>query len=96
MPKNKRKVDPLPKSFKNEKEAAAFWETHSVADYWDEMQEAHFEIDIDDMPKAIALDYPVARQLVEVSRRENKPVDMLVNLFLKEWLAQKQLAKSPG
>jgi len=31
--KSKRKVEPIPKCFKNENEAAKFWETHSVADY---------------------------------------------------------------
>jgi hypothetical protein len=94
MPKNKRKIDPIPEHFKDEKEAAAFWDTHSVADYWDEMQEAHFEIAVDKMPKAVALEYPVARKLTAVSRRENKTVDELVNLLLKEWLAQKPLSKA--
>jgi hypothetical protein len=65
-----------------------------VADYWDEMQEAHFEMAFDKMPKAIALKYPVARKLSAVSRRENKSVDELVNLFLKEWLAKRSLSKA--
>ncbi|MCI0690603.1 BrnA antitoxin family protein [candidate division KSB1 bacterium] len=93
MPRNKRAVDPIPERFKDEKEAAAFWDTHSVADYWDEMQEAHFEMAFDKMPKAVALEYPVARKLSAVSRRENKSVDELVNLLLKEWLAKKPLSK---
>jgi len=96
MPKNKKKVDLLPKSFKDENEAAEFWETHSVADYWDEMQEARFDIEIDEVPQAVALEYPVARKLSEVARRENQPIDTLVNLLLKDWLAQKQMAESLG
>lgn len=94
MPKSKRKVEPIPENFKTEAEAAEFWDSHSVSDYWDEMKEAHFEIEIDDLPKAVTLEYPVARQLSEVSRQENKPIDILVNLLLKEWLAQRQTAKS--
>ena len=92
--RNKHKVDTIPEHFKDEKEAAEFWDTHSVADYWDEMQEADFEMAFDKMPKAIALEYPVARKLSAVSRRENKSVDELVNLLLKEWLAQKPLSKA--
>jgi len=94
--KSKRKVEPIPKCFKNENEAAEFWETHSVADYWDEMQEAHFEIEIDEVPQAVALEYPVARKLSKVARRENQPIDALVNLLMKDWLAQKPMAKSLG
>lgn len=29
--------DPIPK-FASDEEAAEFWDTHSVADYWDEME----------------------------------------------------------
>ncbi len=90
MPKSKRKtIAAIPKNFSTEKQAAEFWDTHSVADYWDEMKEAHFEIEIDDMPKAVALEYPIARQLSEVSRLENISIDLLANLFLKEHLAQR-------
>jgi macrodomain Ter protein organizer (MatP/YcbG family) len=74
-----------------EKEAAEFWDNHSVADYWDEMQEAHFEIALDKTPKAIALEYPIARKLSVVSRRENKTVDELVNVLLRRsptWAAR--------
>jgi len=96
MPKSKRKPVPLPERFEDEKAADEFWETHSIADYWDEMEEAHFEIEIDEMPKAVALEYPVARQLSEISRQENKPIDVLVNLFLKEWLAQRMPVQPRG
>ncbi len=89
MAKSKTKAASIPKNFADEKKAAAFWDTHSVADYWDEMEEAQFEIEIDDMPKAVALEYPIARQLSEVSRMENIFIDILVNLFLKEHLAER-------
>lgn len=94
MPRNKQKIDPIPEHFKDEKQAAEFWETHSVADYWDEMQEADFEMAFDKTPKAVALEYPVARKLSAVSRREKKTVDELVNVLLKEWLAQKPRSKA--
>lgn len=97
MPKSKPKaVSPLPKTFPDGKKAAEFWDKHSVADYWDEMEEADFEIEIDDMPKAVALDYPIARRLAEVARSENVSIDILVNLFLKEHLAQRLLTQPRG
>lgn len=30
--------------FKSDKEAAEFWDTHSLADYWDQTEPAEFEI----------------------------------------------------
>jgi hypothetical protein len=37
MVENKR--DPLPEHFNTLEEAGEFWDTHSAADYWDEMEE---------------------------------------------------------
>ena len=46
MPRNKVDRDPIPKRFKSVEEAAEFWDSHDLADYWDLTQEAHFEVDI--------------------------------------------------
>ena len=89
MQRNKRKIDPIPETFRDEKHAAAFWEKHSVADYWDEMQETHFTIAIDESSKTIPLERSVAHQLAKLSRSKRMPVDVLVNHLLKEILAQK-------
>ena len=32
--------------FKNMAGEVAFWETHSTADYWDESEEVHFDVDL--------------------------------------------------
>jgi hypothetical protein len=45
MPRNKVKRDPIPKHFKSVAEAAEFWDTHDLADYWDLTRETHFEVD---------------------------------------------------
>ena len=33
-----RDRDPIPERFSNAEEAGEFWDTHSAADYWDEME----------------------------------------------------------
>ena len=43
---DKKKRDPIPKHFKSIEEAAEFWDSHDLADYWDLTREAHFEVDI--------------------------------------------------
>ena len=36
--------DPIPENFASIEEAAEFWETHSLADYWDMTKEVHFAV----------------------------------------------------
>jgi hypothetical protein len=40
------KIDPIPAHFHSAEEAGEFWDTHSAADYWDEMEEVEMEFDI--------------------------------------------------
>ncbi len=40
------KKDPIPESFDSIEEAGQFWDTHSAADYWDEMEEVEMEFDL--------------------------------------------------
>ncbi len=46
MVKNKEPLDPLPESFASIDEAAEFWDTHDLADYWDFTEEVEFKVDI--------------------------------------------------
>jgi hypothetical protein len=46
MQKNNTEPEPIPKHFKNIEEAAEFWDTHDLGDYWNMTKEVHFETDI--------------------------------------------------
>ncbi len=48
MPGNSRKKqrDPIPERFTSMAEAAEFWDTHDLADYWDATTEVDFEVDL--------------------------------------------------
>ena len=41
MQKSKKKIEPIPDEFKTLMEASDFWDTHDIADYWDETVEQH-------------------------------------------------------
>lgn len=45
----KMQCDPIPDHFKDVDEAADFWDTHDLGDYWDMTKEAHLETDIQRM-----------------------------------------------
>jgi hypothetical protein len=40
------KKDPIPEQFDGPEKAGEFWDTHSAADYWDEMEEVEMEFDL--------------------------------------------------
>ncbi|MDM8518787.1 UPF0175 family protein [Anaerolineales bacterium HSG6] len=40
------KKESIPEQFNNAEEAGEFWDTHSAADYWDEMDEIEVTFDI--------------------------------------------------
>ena len=49
MPENKKQAiqrDPLPEDFGSLEEFWAFWDTHSTADYEDQMEDMDVDIDI--------------------------------------------------
>ena len=43
--KNKRQ-DPMPPPDATPEEIGEFWDTHDLADYWDETQEVEFQVNI--------------------------------------------------
>lgn len=44
MKKNKKHREPIPESFNSIEEAGEFWDTHSLADYWDQTREVEIEV----------------------------------------------------
>ncbi len=46
MRKSSVKRDPIPQHFKSVEEAAEFWDSHDLSDYWDITREADLEVNI--------------------------------------------------
>lgn len=44
MDKNKQTADLLPENFASLEEAAEFWDTHSLADYWEQTKEVDIQV----------------------------------------------------
>ena len=80
----KRKRDPIPKHFESVEEAADFWDTHDLTDYWDVTQEAHFEVDIQRRVFLTALEPQLARKLTDVAHRQGISTETLINIWLSE------------
>jgi hypothetical protein len=68
-------------------ELAEFWDTHSVADYWDETHEVEFEVRAK-RRRRITLDPDIYQQIEKQARRRGILPETLANLWLAERLHQ--------
>jgi hypothetical protein len=85
---NRKKRDPIPKHFKSIEEAAEFWDSHDLGDYWDLTREAHFEVDIQRRVFLTALEPHLAKKLTTVARQQGVSTETLINVWLTEKLAE--------
>lgn len=67
-------------------ELATFWDTHSLDDYWDETEEAQFEVRAD-RRRRVTLDPDIYTKLAEHARTRGLLPETLVNIWLTERLA---------
>jgi len=84
MARNKVKRDPIPKHFKSVEEAAEFWDSHDLADYWNLTREAHFEVDIQRRVFLTALEPTLAKKLTALAHKQGVSTETLINVWLTE------------
>lgn len=73
-------------------EIGDFWDTHSLADHWDETQEASFEIRATHR-RRVTIDPEIYSQLETVAHTRGLSPETLVNLWLAEHLAKGRRAQ---
>jgi len=86
MAKSKPKTLP---HFRSLDELVKFFDTHDLGEYWDEMPEAHFEVDIKRRTHLFALDAELADKLTEIAKSRQMSSDSLLNAWLKEKIQEK-------
>jgi hypothetical protein len=77
----------IPK-FSSIDELVEFFETHDLGEYWDQMPEAHFDIDIKRRTHIFAIDEDLADRLTEVAKAKRIPSETLINVWLREKLLE--------
>lgn len=84
----KKKVSKIPK-FKSYEEEARFWDTHSLADYWDEFEDVDIIFDLQ-KPKeetlVLRLQKSVKDKLDKAARNKGLSVSSLARMWLMERL----------
>ena len=72
-------------------EIADFWDTHSLADYWDQTHEVTFEVRAQRRQR-ITLDPDVYAQVEAQAHTRGLSPETLVNLWLQERLQERESA----
>ena len=81
MSKSKSKT--LPR-FGSLDELVKFFDTHDLGEYWTEMPEAHFEVEIKRKTHLFAIDTELANKLTEIAESREISSEALINVWLKE------------
>ena len=87
MPENNKQAtqrDPLPEDFGSLEEFLAFWDSHSTADYEDQMEDVGVDIDIHSSKVYCAVAKDLLAQLRTRARQEGVSTETLINLWLQE------------
>jgi hypothetical protein len=77
----------LPK-FETIEELAEFFDTHDMGEYFDELPEMHFDVDIKKRTFLLSVDEKLMKRLTRVAKAQNTSTEELVNSWLEEKVAQ--------
>jgi hypothetical protein len=88
MAESKSVCDPIPEHFSSIKEAAEFWDTHDLTDYWDLTEDVNFEVDLQRRRYLVSLDPDLAKKLSEEAHVRGLSTETLVNLWLSDKLKE--------
>ena len=69
-------------------EIGEFWETHSLADYWDETNEVDFQVNLKPKPNLIPVEREIAEQINAYATKQGVSPEKLVNFWLREKLKE--------
>lgn len=68
-----------------DEEMGEFWDTHSLADYWDQTEPAEFNVNIE-RPNHYAVDRTLNEQVQALARQRGVSAETLLNLLIAERL----------
>lgn len=81
MARNKSKSMPSSRSLDD---LVKFFDTHDTGEYWGQMPEAHFDVNIKRRKHLVAIDAEISGKLTEIARSMKVSSQKLVNSWLKE------------
>ena len=86
MAEKDKKRDPMPPPNATPEEIGEFWDTHSLADYWDETNEVDFQVNLKSKHNLIPVEPEIAEQIQAQAAKQGVSPEKLVNVWLREKL----------
>jgi len=82
--------EPIPEHFESPEQAGRFWDSHDLADYWDETSEADLRFNLKRRHYFIGVEPRIAKEIQSISEAEGISCETVTNLWLQEKLQQKK------
>ena len=71
-------------------EIGEFWDTHDLADYWEQTRPVDFEIDIQSEVTYYALDTDLSAKVRSIAEQRGVSAETLLNLWVQEKLQEEK------
>ncbi len=84
---DENKKDSIPDEFASLEEAGEFWDTHSAADYMDELEEVEMEFNIQRRTFFLPVQDQMYQRLQKKAKKEKRSVEDMLNILLDRELA---------
>jgi len=81
MPRSKSTRLPVARSIS---ELVRFFDSHDMAEYWDRLPEADFEINLKGRRHLVAIDEEIVPELNRIAKSKKLPSQKLINDWLRE------------
>jgi hypothetical protein len=69
---------------KSVKELVDFFETHDMGDYWEQLPEVHFDVNIKKRKHLVALEEDIVDKLTKIAKSKKVSSESLINTWLKD------------
>jgi len=83
-----KRRDTVPEHFNSAEEAGEFWDTHSAADYWAEMEEEEIEFDIQKRTFLVPVNGQIYQLAKKQAEAEHSTVEQIINTLLNRELVR--------
>jgi len=71
-------------------EIAEFWDTHDLADFWEQTKPVEFEVDIQSEKRYYPLERDLAEEMNKIAKMRGVAVETLLNLWIKEKIVEQK------
>ena len=75
------------------REMGEFWDSHDLADYWDQTEPVEFEVEIESEATYFPVETTLSAKLVSIAKQRGGSPETLLNLWVQEKVREEAAAK---